>query len=115
MSAILGLIQAQAVQQDSRAAMLQMMGLLLIMIVMFYFAIWRPQQKKMKQHETLIKSLKPGDKVVTSSGICGVIVSVRDKTVSLRSADAKLELLKSSISDVIERAGGSSSGTSQEK
>ncbi|HOK77432.1 MAG TPA: preprotein translocase subunit YajC [Verrucomicrobiota bacterium] len=108
MSTILAVIQAQAAQQDSRAAMLQMMGLLLIMIVMFYFAIWRPQQKKAKQHEELMKSLKPGDKVVTASGICGVIVSIRDKTVSIRSADAKLEMLKSAISDVIERAGGSS-------
>jgi len=86
-------------------------GLLLIMGFMFYFAIWRPQQKKAKQHETLMKALKPGDKVVTASGICGVIVSVRDKTVSLRSSDAKIEMLKSAITDVIERAGASSASS----
>lgn len=105
MNSIAAVMQAQAQQPDSRAAVAQMVGLLLIMGFMFYFAIWRPQQKKAKQHETLMKSLKAGDKVVTASGICGVIVSVREKTVSLRSSDAKLEMLKSAITDVIERAG----------
>jgi len=104
MNMTLGTLLAQATAPDSRAAMAQMIGLLAIMGFMFYFAIWRPQQKKAKQHDTLMKTLKAGDKVVTSSGICGVIVSVREKTVSLRSADAKLELLKSAITEVVERA-----------
>ena len=89
---------------DPRAGMAQMIGLLAIMGFMFYFAIWRPQQKKAKAHDALMKGLKAGDKVVTSSGICGVVVSVRDKTISLRSADAKFELLKSAVTDVVERA-----------
>ncbi|MBM3881978.1 MAG: preprotein translocase subunit YajC [Verrucomicrobia bacterium] len=95
---------AQQTVPDPRAGTLQLVGMLLIMGFMFYFAIWRPQQKKAKDHAALLKSLKPGDKVVTSSGICGVIVGLRDKTVSLRSADAKLEVLKSAVSDITERA-----------
>jgi preprotein translocase subunit YajC len=80
-----------------------MVGMIAIMGFMFYFALWRPQQKKAKEQEALIKALKAGDKVITSSGICGVIVSVKDKTASLRSADSKLEVLKSAITQVIER------------
>lgn len=95
---------AQQTTPDPRAGTLQLVGMMAIMGLMFYFAIWRPQQKKAKEHDALMKSLKPGDKVVTSSGICGVVVGLRDKTVSLRSADAKLEVLKSAVTEITERA-----------
>lgn len=89
---------------DPKGQMMQLGGMIAIMAFMFYFALWRPQQKKAKEHAALLKGLKPGDRVVTSSGLCGVVVGLKDKTVSIRSADSKLEVLKSSISDVIERA-----------
>jgi preprotein translocase subunit YajC len=68
-----------------------------------YLLLILPQQRKAKQHAQLLKALKAGDKVVTSSGIVGVVVSVRDHQVTLRSEDAKLEMLKSSIQEVLER------------
>ena len=80
----------------------------ILMIVVFYFILIRPQQKKAKQHAELLKQVKPGDKVLTSSGIIGTIISVKEKSVSIRSADTKLEILKSAISDVTERGGESS-------
>ena len=95
---------AQQPAQDPKAGMLQMVGMIAIMGFMFYFALWRPQQKKAKEQEALIKALKAGDKVITSSGICGVIVSVKEKSASLRSADSKLEVLKSAITQVVERS-----------
>lgn len=98
------LLAQQPTTQDPKAGMLQMGGMIAIMAFMFYFALWRPQQKKAKEHAALMKAIKAGDKVVTSSGILGVIVSVKDKSVSLRSADAKLEVLKSAITEVLERA-----------
>jgi preprotein translocase subunit YajC len=94
---------AQATAPDPRAQTLQLVGMLAIMGFMFYFAIFRPQQKKQKEHEKLMKSLKAGDKVIASGGLVGVIVSVKEKTVTLRSADAKLELLKSAVTDITER------------
>jgi preprotein translocase subunit YajC len=106
---LLGSLLAQNTVPDPKAQMLQMVGLLVLMGVMFYFAIFRPQQKKTKEHETLMKALKAGDKVVTNSGILGVVVSIKDKTVTLRSADAKFEILKGSISEVVEKAESSSS------
>ena len=80
----------------------------ILMIVVFYFILIRPQQKKAKQHAELLKQIKPGDKVLTSSGIIATVVTVKEKTVSIRSADTKLEILKSAISDVTERSGESS-------
>jgi preprotein translocase subunit YajC len=71
-----------------------------LLIVVFYVAMIRPQQKKAKEHAKLLSNLKSGDEVVTSSGVVGTIVTVKDRTVTLRTADSKLELLKSAITDI---------------
>lgn len=97
-------ILAQQTQQNPQAALWGPLGMFAIMGFMFYFALWRPQQKKAKEHAALVKSLKPKDEVVTNAGIVGVIVSVKEKTVVLRSEDAKVEVLRSSVSDVVKRA-----------
>lgn len=78
------------------------------MIIMFYFVLIRPQQKKAKQQAELIKSIKPGDKIVTTSGILGVIVTVKDKAITLRSADSKFEITKAAVAEIIERSGEAS-------
>jgi preprotein translocase subunit YajC len=88
--------------------LLQMLGTFLFFGIVMYFVMIRPQQKKAKEQAEMMKSLKSGDKVVTSSGILGVIVGVKDRTVSIRSADTKLEILKSAVIEVTERSGGSS-------
>ena len=75
---------------------------ILLIGVMMYFLIFRPQQQRAKQQARLLAALKSGDKVVTASGIVGVVVTVKDKTVSLRSADAKMEVTKSSITEILE-------------
>ena len=82
--------------------------LIVLMIVMMYFMMIRPQSQRAKQQAKLIESLKSGDKVVTTSGIVGVVVTVKDKTVSLRSSDAKMEVTKSSVVEILERGGDSS-------
>ena len=76
-----------------------------LLIVVFYFALIRPQQKKQKAHAQLLKTARPGDKIVTTGGIVGVIVSVKDKTISVRSADSKFEITKSAVAEITERAG----------
>ena len=78
------------------------------MIVIFYFVLIRPQQKKAKEHQQLLKTVKAGDKVLTSGGILGVIITVKEKTVTLRSADTKLEVTKSAIAEITERSGETS-------
>ena len=82
--------------------------LIVLMIVMMYFMMIRPQSQRAKQQAKLVESLKSGDKVVTASGIVGVVVTVKDRTVSLRSADAKMEMTKSSVVEILERGGYSS-------
>ena len=85
--------------------------LIVLMIVMMYFIMIRPQSQRAKQQAKLIESLKPGDKVVTTSGIVGVVVTVKDKTISIRSADAKMEMTKSSVVEILERGGDEKSAS----
>jgi preprotein translocase subunit YajC len=82
--------------------------LIVLMIVMMYFMMIRPQSQQRKRLAKLLESLKSGDKVVTSSGIVGVVITVKDKTVSLRSSDAKMEVTKASVTEILERDGDSS-------
>jgi len=78
---------------------------LALLVVVFYFAIIRPQQKKAKEHASLLKAVRAGDKIVTSSGIIAVVVTVKEKTLMIRSADAKLEITKSAIAEITDRSG----------
>src|SRR5438093_2920911 len=78
---------------------------LVLLVVVFYFALIRPQQKKQKDHAQLLKTVRPGDKIVTTGGIVGIIVSVKEKTLSIRSADAKFEITKSAVAEITERSG----------
>jgi preprotein translocase subunit YajC len=74
---------------------------MILLVIVFYFILIRPQQQRAKQQAKLLSALKAGDKVVTASGIVGVVLSVKDKTVSLRSADAKFEVTKASVTEII--------------
>lgn len=89
---------------DPKAQMMQMFGTLVFMGLAMYLLLFRPQQKKAREHAELLKTVKAGDKIVTNGGILGVVVTVKDKSISLRSADTKLEVLKSSVVEIVERA-----------
>ena len=79
--------------------------MLVIMGVMMYLLLFRPQQKKAKEHAEMLKAVRAGDRIVTSSGIVAVVVTVKEKTLTVRSADAKLEVTKSAIAEITERSG----------
>ena len=72
---------------------------LLFIIVIFYFFLIRPQNKKQKETEKMLNALKKGDKVVTIGGIHGVISSVKENTIIVKVDDgAKIEFNRSAIS-----------------
>lgn len=78
------------------------------MFVIFYFILIRPQQKKAKAQTELLKAVKPGDKIVTTSGILGVVITVKEKAISIRSADSKFEITKTAVAEILERSGEAS-------
>jgi preprotein translocase subunit YajC len=81
---------------------------LVLLVVVFYFALIRPQQKKQKQQAELLKAVRSGDKILTNSGIIATVVTVKDKSLTVRSADAKFEITKSAVAEITERSGESS-------
>ena len=80
----------------------------MLLIVVFYFALIRPQQKKQKQQAELLKAVKSGDRILTNSGIIATVITVKDKSLTIRSADAKFEITKSAVAEITERSGESS-------
>jgi preprotein translocase subunit YajC len=71
-------------------------------ILIFYFMIIRPQQKRAKERQKLIESMKKGDKVITSGGMYGTIAGLDEKTVLVEIADKiKVKLDRSAIATII--------------
>ena len=70
---------------------------LILIFVIFYFFLIRPQQKKVKEHKAMVESLKRGDKVVTSGGITGRVERLidNDKVEVEIAENAKVEIVKS--------------------
>lgn len=60
---------------------------MVFMVVIFYFLLIRPQQKKAKEHKALLNNLKKGDRIITSGGILGTIVNIDDQIVHVEIAD----------------------------
>lgn len=75
---------------------------LILMFAIFYFLLIRPQQKKQKDHQQMIKSLKKGDRVVTAGGVIGTVHTLQDDYVVLKCGDrdTKLEVMRSHVSDL---------------
>ena len=74
-----------------------------LIIAVFYVLLIRPQQKRQRQLQETVASLKIGDRVVTTGGVIGVITTIRDTSFIIRSADKSiLEVARSAISGVDE-------------
>jgi preprotein translocase subunit YajC len=79
-----------------------------LLVVVFYFALIRPQQKKAKQQSDMLKTIKRGDKIIASSGIVGTVDDVKDESIFIRTAGTKLEITKGSVAQIVSRSGESS-------
>jgi preprotein translocase subunit YajC len=80
---------------------------LLLMFVVLYFFMIRPAQKRQKEKERMLGALKKGDRIVTSGGIHGEILQVKDQSLVVRIAEnVKVELQRGSVSSVIPEEAG---------
>src|ERR1700680_4489964 len=85
-----------------------LLGLLpfVFIFVIMYYVMLRPQMKRQKEQARLVSALKTGDRVVTSSGIHGLISNVKDTTVIVKVADnVKLEMEKTAVTNVVKTEG----------
>jgi len=76
---------------------------IILMFVIFYFLLIRPQQKKTKEHQAMVNQLKKGDRIVTSGGLHGRITGVSDSTATVEIADkVRVKIARSNVSQVIQ-------------
>ena len=81
--------------------MLKMFAPMIFFFVIMWVLLIRPQQKKQREHDNLVKQLKAGDRVV-AGGMVGTVMTVKDNTLTLRSGDAKIEVLRHAVTEVFE-------------
>lgn len=77
---------------------------LVAIFAIFYFLIIRPQRKQQERHRQLLASLQKGDRIVTSGGIVGEVVHIKDDEVTVRSGEARLVVMRSNIANIVNRS-----------
>lgn len=102
---------APGVQGQPQPNPMQPIIMMVLMMVVFYFILIRPQQKKMKEHQNLLTTLGKGDKIVTTGGLIGTIINIKGENVSIRSSEAKLEIRKSNVAEVLEKSSQTAAST----
>ncbi|MFA6129576.1 MAG: preprotein translocase subunit YajC [Candidatus Omnitrophota bacterium] len=84
-------------QQSAASPLIQLFPLVLIFII-FYFLLIRPQKQKEKEHQKMITGINKNDEIVTLGGIHGTVVNVKEKTLILRiDENVKMEIDKNSV------------------
>jgi len=74
-----------------------------LFIGIFYFLLIRPQTQQRKRHETLLASLQKGDQVVTSGGVIGEVIHLKDNEVTIRSGESRFLVTRSAITSITNR------------
>ena len=76
---------------------------LLVIMVLFYFLLIRPQQKQAKEQKLMLEAVKKGDRVLTQGGIYGTVVSVKGKVLEVKISDeVKVLMARSAVSQVVQ-------------
>jgi len=78
---------------------------LVLLFGIFYFLLIRPQQQRVKRHQQMVDAVKKGDTVVTSGGIIGKVIHIRDNQLTIRSGESKVVVQRDRIAEVRTPAG----------
>lgn len=74
------------------------------LIAIFYVMLIRPQRKQQERHRQLLASLQRGDKIVTSGGIIGEVVHLKDDEVTVKSGEARVVVMRANIANILNRS-----------
>ena len=101
---VLMAVMAQATPTATRSitdSVMQMLPMILMIVVIFYFLIYRPQKQQREKHKQMLDELKKGDKVVTTGGIWGTVTNLGKATVTLQVAEnAKIKVAREHVARV---------------
>ena len=78
---------------------------LILIFIIFYFFLIRPQQKRVKEHKSMVETLKRGDEVITSGGIIGIVERVMedDRIEVLIGENTKVKIIRSTITSLLKK------------
>ena len=94
---------AHAAQSGTGAGGISAFMPIIILFVIFYFILIRPQQKRAKEHQSTLDSLKSGDTVVTNGGIYGTVIKIDGHVVTLQCSDkVRIKVIKKAISSKVD-------------
>lgn len=99
------ILRGLVAEQAQGGSIMALLFPIMLMFILIYFLMIRPQQKEMRRHQDVLANLKKGDEVVTKSGIIGKVANVSDHTVSIEvSRDVKLRVLKAQVAGLYNEA-----------
>ena len=103
---------AQSPSGSVGGSMMVQIAFFAAIFAIFYFLLIRPQQKQKRERESMLSTVKPGDRVVMSSGLHGTVVKLSDHSVTLKVADqVRLEFDRSAIGRIVPASGEGSAST----
>jgi preprotein translocase subunit YajC len=103
---------AQAPSGSGGGSMMVQIAFFAAIFAIFYFLLIRPQQKQKRERESMLSAVKPGDRVVMSSGLHGTVVKLSDHNVTLKVADqVRLEFDRSAIGRIVPASGEGSASS----
>ena len=104
MNSLLSFVLAQAPAPDPVSSMLTTILPFAAIILIFYFMMIRPQQKRQKEVKSMLDAMKKGDRVITSSGIHGTITDIQDNVITVQIAEnTQVRFEKVAISSVVNK------------
>ncbi len=96
-------VMAQAAGAPAGPGLFESLAPLILIVVIFWFLILRPQNKKMKEHREMVNNVRRGDTVVTAGGLIGKVAKVKDDNNEIEvdfAEGVRMKVLKSTLSDV---------------
>ncbi|MFC1853119.1 preprotein translocase subunit YajC [candidate division CSSED10-310 bacterium] len=98
----LAMMGQQGSQQSQQGGGISFFLPMIVIFAIFYFLLIRPQSKKQKEHQEVLNTLKKGDRILTTGGIYGTIVNIKDQIVQVKIADkVKIQISRSAISGLV--------------
>lgn len=87
----------------------------ILVFIIFYFLLIRPQSKRAKEHKAMLESLKKNDRVITAGGIYGTVISLDDTSLTLEIAEkVRVKILRANIAAVVGKAAENKEKTEKE-
>ncbi len=95
-------LEAESAAQSGTVNMISTLILLVAMVAIFYFLMYRPQKKQEKETKSMLDSLQVGDEITTIGGIIGKIISIKDETVLIETSKdcTKIRILRTAVRHV---------------